>query len=64
MKYLSLFSGYEGFELGIQQAYGILDNQLEVDGLQTEKDSSSNIGDTLQRTPLCVGFSEIDKYAT
>ena len=44
MKYLSLFSGVGGFELGIQQAYEIY-NQSKV-------------------APTCIGFSEIDKYAT
>lgn len=64
MKYLSLFSGIGGFELGIQQAYeSILDNQSETKQLQTKQDFSSDNGDMLQGTPTCIGYSEIDKYA-
>lgn len=60
MKYLSTFSGIGGFELGIQQAY---DNRPDL----------RNRGEVLQRDlpntaesqdrPVCIGFSEIDKYA-
>lgn len=63
MKYFDAFAGYGGFSLGIKQAYGILDNQSEINGLQTKTNSTSNISEPLQRTPLCIGFSEIDKYA-
>ena len=41
IKYLSLFSGIGGFELGIQQAY---------EEYKTQE-------------PVCIGYSEIDKYA-
>jgi len=47
MKYLSLFSGVGGFELGIQQAY----------------ESLCNVDRNYER-PLCIGFSETDKYAS
>ena len=59
MKYLSLFSGIGGFELGIQQAY-------ELSRLGTEsKNRSDTTGESPQYTerPLCIGFSEVDKYA-
>ena len=59
MKYLSLFSGIGGFELGIKQAY-------ELQKVATEsEDSPNDSGRTPQHSerPLCVGFSEIDKYA-
>jgi len=62
MKYLSLFSGVGGFELGIQQAYES-NNKSKIKGLQTENDSTSNNSDTSQTTPTCIGYSEIDKYA-
>jgi len=87
MRYLSLFSGIGGFELGIIQAYerlrdadrsedgGSKENQKgnEGQGLLTEtgKDASSEKGSAGERAPdvpyerpLCVGYSEIDKYAT
>lgn len=47
MKYLSLFSGIGGFELGIQQAFELTRN--------TRVNKRRQLG--------CVGFSEIDKYA-
>lgn len=88
MKYLSLFTGIGGFELGIQQAYE--NKSCNVDrgterrskkdpqgtkgqGLFTTqgKDTHSSKRPTskcppniLNERPLCVGFSEIDKYAT
>lgn len=69
MKYLSLFSGYGGFELGIQQAYEIQDlsNPAEYEhetenpnNLQgrVESDTKARLGN-----PVCIGFSEIDRYA-
>jgi len=103
MKYLSLFSGIGGFELGIQQAYAnrcefcdknvemIIDNegdeycpkcetyknnQYEISNMgratstsdtqnrrhkPMSNDSNGNGGRT---NPCCIGFSEIDKYAT
>lgn len=65
MKYFSMFTGVGGFELGIQQAYErLLDNKSETDELQTKQNISSNNSDSIQRTATCVGFSEIDKYAS
>lgn len=60
MKYLSLFSGIGGFELGIQRAH-----ELQKMGAKSE-DSTNASGTTSQYSehPLCVGYSEIDKYAT
>ena len=60
MKYLSLFSGIGGFELGIQQAY-----ELQQMGIES-KDSTDITSATSQHSehPLCIGYSEIDKYAT
>jgi DNA (cytosine-5)-methyltransferase 1 len=69
MKYLSLFSGIGGFELGIQNAYTNRRKHMEgpvrpclcSDGRvpHTIYDCWRN-GDEF---PTCVGFSEIDKYA-
>ena len=68
VRYLSLFSGIGGFELGIQQAYKLLDNQ-ETGRCGQEKELSKQGGgnpscEPIQRQyPPCIGFSEIDKYA-
>tara|TARA_R110002126_G_scaffold109583_1_gene246510 strand:- start:8226 stop:9296 length:1071 start_codon:yes stop_codon:yes gene_type:complete len=61
MKYLSLFSGIGGFELGIKQAY---DNRPNV--RNRSEVLSEDMSDTTesQDRPTCIGFSEIDKYAT
>jgi DNA (cytosine-5)-methyltransferase 1 len=59
MKYFSMFSGIGGFEKGIEQAY-----ELQQVGVKPE-DSPDPAGGTPQHTeyPLCIGYSEIDKYA-
>ena len=70
MKYFDAFSGYGGFSLGIQKAYEIqgLSDPAEYeyetenpDNLQRrmESDAKTRLGN-----PVCIGFSEIDKYAT
>jgi DNA (cytosine-5)-methyltransferase 1 len=91
MKYLSLFSGIGGFELGIQQAYetkrdsyvqekrgGKKTSQVKLqkvkEGLHSvsrKTTLSTSNGDnelsnpsTNKRQPTCIGYSEIDKYAT
>ena len=66
MRYLSLFSGVGGFEVGIENAYcskslsAIVKDRKRGDGPATERGD-----DVLPRhqPPLCVGYSEIDKYA-
>lgn len=83
MRYLSLFSGYGGFELGIQQAYGDYlrggDGETEkwngesdspIKGMEAAETDTQRPGDTssvistgITRSQLCIGFSEIDKYA-
>jgi len=77
MKYLSLFSGIGGFELGIKNAYEKLYNSSDnTRKLQTEgklstkrksiisKDSTSSDNEFQSNALLsCVGYSEIDKYA-
>lgn len=60
MKYFDTFTGYGGFTLGIQQAYEL--SKMEV----KSKNSTDSKGESPQHgsSPLCIGFSEIDKYAT
>jgi len=70
MRYLSLFSGIGGFELGIQQAYednSIIQHSTEQGrkrtGIQSEGDSTNSKSSNWVGEPTCIGFSEIDKYA-
>ena len=59
MKYLSLFSGIGGFELGIEQSY-----ELSKVGVESQNSTYSPSQSPQHRErPLCVGSSEIDKYA-
>ncbi len=60
MKYLSLFSGIGGFELGIQQAYELSRVGTKSKNRPNRKGKSSQHG----TSPFCIGYSEIDKYAT
>jgi len=68
MKYLSLFSGIGGFELGIQQAYEDY-NRQETDNKRgsseiLSKGMPNSECDNVERPlPSCIGYSEIDKYA-
>lgn len=79
MKYLDLFAGYGGFSLGIQQAYeesnlcwgiGKAKTQESTPPIKSVEKCKSDMvrqgdnGDSYNRqTPVCIGFSEIDKYA-
>jgi len=74
MKYLSLFTGIGGFELGIKQAYEELYNRLQSGQDREENNSphkkgtggehiTSEFGERKQYRPVCIGYSEIDKYA-
>ncbi len=64
MKYLSLFSGIGGFEIGIQKAYENLSKTKGTQQRRISQDSTNN-EQTLLGTeqPTCIGYSEIDKYA-
>ena len=70
MKYLSLFSGIGGFELGIQQAYEHLQNDTSTGGFGQEESipigrvPNASSKPNQRQHPSCIGFSEIDKYAT
>jgi len=71
MKYFSLFTGIGGFELGIQQAY---ENTQKLRTTNTGQSTRAPAGDQEGRSKQlselgmeglsCVGYSEIDKYAT
>lgn len=58
MKYLSLFSGIGGFELGIQYALSTTKGQQQ----RRNTDNMPMYGESLMGAQ-CVGYSEIDKYA-
>lgn len=80
MKYFSTFSGIGGFEIGIHNAYrskvrGIEEDSQSDQGSRlqptsgedisaTQRPVSERVADILNERPLCVGYSEIDKYAT
>ncbi len=88
MRYLSLFTGIGGFELGIQQAYvetitrktnggGKEDSQKDDEARKRlvskkRQTARAKTGQSSEhphefeklRQPACVGFSEIDRYAT
>jgi len=74
MRYFSMFSGIGGFEIGIQRA-GLLNYEYASIGTESEPQEFSPRGkwpshqqgllihNRDRTTPLCVGYSEIDKYA-
>jgi DNA (cytosine-5)-methyltransferase 1 len=62
MKYFSLFSGVGGFELAINKVY---ERSLSNSGSATplpNPDSEQHL-EVQQPKPVCVGYSEIDKFA-
>ena len=66
MKYLSLFSGIGGFELGIQQAYEELCIKVKEQGVQGARDQEGQRSERHYFSAdglTCIGYSEIDKYA-
>jgi DNA (cytosine-5)-methyltransferase 1 len=65
MRYLSTFSGIGGFELGIQQAYELAYRHKEQGQAEMVLgDEYKPTGEYVEGTPTCIGYSEIDKYAT
>ena len=69
MRYLSLFTGIGGFELGIKKAYDAIPRICEHEGgSQENSDIHVNHSELPQGgrqwgSPVCIGYSEIDKYA-
>ncbi|HPR92343.1 MAG TPA: DNA (cytosine-5-)-methyltransferase [Candidatus Dojkabacteria bacterium] len=76
MKYLSTFSGIGGFEIGINKAYEQLqNNEYAPICSESEQEECTQRGewttdkrqvllyDRDRTTPLCIGYSEINKYA-
>lgn len=64
MKYLSLFSGIGGFELGIQRAFDNRSARSFEKENQMEQNLTNPSGTATRESATCIGFSEIDKYAT
>jgi len=61
-----MFSGIGGFESGIQRACNMQSTKIEQDrqgGNGNPDEVEHNVLPTSRATPLCVGFSEVDKYA-
>ena len=66
LRYLSLFSGIGGFEIAIQRAFNQQLTQIEQDWQGRNRDINEVEHDVLptsRATALCIGYSEIDKYA-
>lgn len=71
MKYFSMFTGIGGFELGIRQAYTKLslerekpfEEECEQGRKRTANQQHIQLCSGGEPAPLCVGYSEINKYA-
>lgn len=77
VKYFSMFSGIGGFELGIERAFSIWNGEATTarpatseQGMESttagKGSNGSKPSNTSAREPgevLCIGYSEIDKYA-
>jgi DNA-cytosine methyltransferase len=61
MKYFSMFSGIGGFELGIQRAWN--QGRGEQSTEEWEHSAESELHTESEYSPICIGYSEIDKYA-
>ncbi len=67
MKYLSLFSGIGGFELGIEQAYEEIlrtkNKKQRCQRARGKKRQSGKFDNLSDDRFTCIGYSEIDQYA-
>jgi DNA (cytosine-5)-methyltransferase 1 len=72
VRYFSTFSGIGGFECGIERAYDIEHAHLRAQSQPKERaqgrlgaahEPEVQLRDRDGSAPLCVGFSEIDRYA-
>lgn len=66
MHYFDTFTGIGGFTLGIEQAY---ENNTRKSRQSKQVDDIPNLPNTSrieqnEQHPLCIGYSEIDKYAS
>jgi DNA (cytosine-5)-methyltransferase 1 len=68
IKYFSMFTGVGGFELGIEQSNSSIsqsENKLTKERRKWSSNESESLRHDLSYTTFsCVGFSEIDKYAS
>lgn len=61
-----MFSGIGGFEYGIQRAFNQQFTEIKQNGQRWDRDTNEvehHVLPSSRTTPLCVGYSEIDKYA-
>jgi len=70
IRYFSLFSGIGGFELGINQAYDLQnifhaeEQQYETENTVGQKGRVDSDRKERLGHPICVGYSEIDRFAS
>jgi DNA (cytosine-5)-methyltransferase 1 len=64
VKYFSLFSGIGGFELGIQRSCFQNKGQSERMEIRDKKGQLNELPKWSAERYTCIGFSEVDKYAT
>lgn len=64
MRYFSLFSGVGGFEMGIKNAYVDAGRHAGERGPDVGYVPDPQVIGTYAENPACVGFSEIDRYAS
>jgi DNA (cytosine-5)-methyltransferase 1 len=65
MKFFDAFSGYGGFHLGIERAYENKSRlRSQPDAEQLRGDMSDTQGGRGGQCATCIGYSEIDKYAS
>lgn len=63
MKYFSTFSGIGGFELGIQNTFLNIEQEY-FRKLHLGKENKYTYSELESLNPVCIGYSEIDKYAS